>query len=127
MTSPPPLTFSTDAKHRETLGVLQEAIDYLGRLPMHPQTTAMIRKLQAHLDAPASRLLASESDTHTGETFSVAGLPLLRARLKGQELEVGMRDVGAHKPQQEREVMELLRKGARIGLTNIGAETGAWN
>lgn len=41
---------STDENLRETLAVLQEAVEYMRRLPPVPVTLEMCRKLQRHLD-----------------------------------------------------------------------------
>ena len=48
--------FTDEQKHKETLAVLENVLDYLQRLPSVPATTAMCEKIKAHMDKPAQRL-----------------------------------------------------------------------
>ena len=43
--------------HLATEVMLREVLEYLQRLPAHPMTTAMLRKVQAHLDSPAAGIV----------------------------------------------------------------------
>jgi hypothetical protein len=43
--------------HQRTEQLLSEALDYLSRLPAHPMTNEMIRKLSGHLEAPTTGIV----------------------------------------------------------------------
>jgi hypothetical protein len=75
-----------------TLDVLREAADYLARLPPHPMTTAMVRKLNAHLSEPRRTTMARLEEEQaqvrkrdrllmTGANYTPAGLPVIQANL----------------------------------------------
>ncbi|MEJ6003737.1 hypothetical protein [Paucibacter soli] len=48
--------------HLATEQLLREAMDYLNRLPAHPMTSALARKVQAHLDSPEAGIVRSQDE-----------------------------------------------------------------
>lgn len=52
------MDFSTDDKHRATLDMLRETLEYLERLPAVPVTKQFCSRLRAHLEEPTQRLVA---------------------------------------------------------------------
>ena len=46
------MKFTDEQKHKETLAVLENVLDYLQRLPSVPATTAMCEKIKAHMGSP---------------------------------------------------------------------------
>lgn len=50
--------------HQRTEQLLCEARDYLARLPAHPMTNEMVRKLTGHLEAPTSGLVRERDKQH---------------------------------------------------------------
>lgn len=115
-------SISTDEKHRETLAVLQEALDYLRRMPPVPVTVEMCRKLQRHLEQPTSRLVSQQNDAWAGGAYLPAGLCFLTARLQGSVLEVRLppQAKGVSQSFVEQMAMERLRDGVKIQLENRG-------
>lgn len=113
---------STDEKQRETLAVLQEALDYLRRLPPVPVTIEMCGKLQRHLELPTNRLVAQQQDTWIGASYQSSGLCYLTARLKGHVLEVKLPDPDTRASHKhiEQVAIERLRSGVIIQLENLG-------
>lgn len=84
--------------HQCTLNLLREAADYLRRLPAHPMTSAMFKKIDAHLESPqakaqVNRLKSIARDEEfcnriqAGNAFvgvsryTPAGLPVITGRL----------------------------------------------
>lgn len=114
-------SISTDEKHRNTLAVLQEALDYLRRMPPVPVTVEMCGKLQRHLEHPTNRLVAEQQDTWAGESYQPSGLCYLVARMKGGLLEVRIpQDDGKFQKHIEKVALEQLRTGVLIQLKNRG-------
>lgn len=115
-------TISTDEQHRATLAVLQEAVDYMRRLPPVPVTLEICRKLQRHLDDPTNRLVARQKDIWRGSAFEVVGTEYLTARLEGDVLTVRLpaptRSVTREYIQQL--AMDRLRAGVQIRMENCG-------
>lgn len=87
--------WSSDAAvHLESLQLLAEAAQYLGRLPRHPLTHNLMSRIEAHLDRPGSKVhkdrlesIAKDMDWRSrmeaGECYSgasrftPAGLPVV--------------------------------------------------
>lgn len=118
----PIASITTDEQHRATLAVLQEAVDYLRRLPPVPVTIEMCSKLQRHLDNPTNRLLARQQDTWTQEAVTAAGVMYLMARLRGNVLDLKIpaptRDIAP--AQVDQLAIGSLRAGLRLPLQNRG-------
>lgn len=113
-------SISTDEKHRATLAMLQEALDYLRRLPTVPATHAMCNKLQQHLDDPTSRLVAGQADTWSQEAVTAAGLIYLRARLCSNVLDLRIPDAprGVAQTQVDQHAVDVLRGGLKLPMLN---------
>src|SRR3546814_12050385 len=77
---------STDEQHRETLRLLQEVHDYLYRLPAVPITREFCSKLAAHLKSPTNTLLQRAQTERTGAYYTPAGVALVKASLKDNQL-----------------------------------------
>jgi len=81
-------------------GMLHEAVDYLRRMPRHPMTSAMIAKIEAHLEAPravaaariaeaqAATAIALQSRARGAGWFTADGRPELVAELVGNRLRI---------------------------------------
>ncbi len=84
--------------HQCTLNLLREAADYLRRLPAHPMTSAMLRKIDAHLESPQEKAQVSRLKSLAGDEefcdriqagnafvgvsrYTPAGLPVIAGRL----------------------------------------------
>lgn len=113
---------STDEKLRETLAVLQEAVEYMRRLPPVPVTIEMCRKLQRHLDDPTNRLVSQQKDIWKGSAFEAVGTVYLTARLEGDHLTVQLPPPARQLTQGdiERLALERLRDGVQIRMENRG-------
>ncbi len=75
----------------ETLQLLQEAVDYLNRLPPVPVTRELTRKLQAHIDAPhvqgaqrEASFAEHEASIRHGRAYSPLGLILFEVVTDGK-------------------------------------------
>ena len=71
--------FTDEQKHKETLAVLENVLDYLQRLPSVPATTAMCEKIKAHMDKPAQRLVADSKRELIGMWITPAGKRMFEA------------------------------------------------
>jgi hypothetical protein len=84
--------FTDEQKHKETLAVLENVLDYLQRLPSVPATTAMCEKIKAHMDKPAQRLVADSKRELIGMWITPAGKRMFEASLIGDQLTVSVPD-----------------------------------
>lgn len=83
--------FSSDEKHRATIAILREALDYLKLLPRTHATNAIARKIQAHLDEPTQNLVAQTFTEWEGEFWKYPeGLPLLLATFGNSKLSLSI-------------------------------------
>jgi hypothetical protein len=68
---------------QRTEQLLCEALDYLTRLPAHPMTNEMIRKLSEHLEAPTTGIVRERDKQHVTRKgvsgYSIDGLIELAA------------------------------------------------
>lgn len=114
--------FSTDEQHRATLAMLQEALDYLLRMPRSPVTTQMCRKIEAHLEAPSASLVARTQDVWEAEAVSPVGVMWFTARLQGDDLTVCIppRPKAILQSEYDRLVLRGLAGGLRMRLKNTG-------
>jgi hypothetical protein len=119
--------FSNDEKHRATLTMLSETLDYLRRLPPVPVTMEFCKRIQAHLDEPTHSIVARERDTWVAGLYTAAGLPILDAKLRGHELSLSLPPVpkGANTVDQSARAIEYLRRGVTLSLKNEGFELGS--
>lgn len=64
--------------HQRTEQLLCEALDYLTRLPAHPMTSEMVRKLSQHLEAPTTGIVRERDKQHVTRKgisgYSIEGL-----------------------------------------------------
>ena len=91
--------------HQCTLNLLREAADYLRRLPAHPMTSAIFKKIDAHLESPQEKAQVSRLKSLAGDEefreriqagnafvgfsrFTPAGLPVIAGRLMYPNLEL---------------------------------------
>jgi len=102
------MNFSTDEKHKESLQLLQEAAEYLKRMPVVPVTRDFIARIEAHLAAPTARLTLQQSFRRVGTTYSPGGVPLYSARLVGNELTIHAHRPGTLLPVEEPLKVTLL-------------------
>ena len=119
---------SPEQRHRETLALLQEVVEYLQRLPKVPVGEDLRKKLEAHLEAPDLSVLLKQQDTLRASAVTPSGFVLLEARLTGNELVVGtppFDDRAAMlmpKHQVDRAILQRLETGVRFQLRNCGYE-----
>jgi hypothetical protein len=84
-------------EHLTTLEVLRETLNYLQRLPAHPMTAAMARKVAAHLADPGramrERFVTEQADALKrdrlrlrGGAYTPAGIPVIEAELCERKL-----------------------------------------
>ena len=86
------------SQHQTALDLLGEVADYLGRLPTHPMTHALLQRVHSHVKNPAAKAqnirLAMLSDSevfaakimsgigfHGASRYTPIGLPVIAARL----------------------------------------------
>lgn len=84
--------FTDEQKHKETLAVLENVLDYLQRLPPVPATTAICEKIIAHMDKPAQCLVADSKRELIGMWVTPAGKRMFEASLIGDQLTVSVPD-----------------------------------
>lgn len=116
--------------HQTTLDLLKDVADYLSRLPAHPMTNTMLKKVQAHLNNPSAKaqearlsMLAKDQtlsakvmsgDGFKGMSrFTTDGLPLIAARLLYPALRLESPAVQWH-----------LNAGEKLEAESIMAEIG---
>ncbi|PNG46122.1 hypothetical protein WDL1P3_00173 (plasmid) [Variovorax sp. WDL1] len=75
----------------------------------------MLAKIDAHLDQPVHRLAARAETVRTGGAYTVVGLCLLQAELKGNELIVRLPDKPSTAPDET--VVAALKSGTGIAIT----------
>lgn len=111
------MDFSTDDKHRATLEMLRETLEYLERLPPVPVTREFCSRLRAHLDEPTQRLLASgRRELHGVGPYTVAGIPLLEASVVDEVLTVALpTDLHSNEARQSA-LDELMRRFSNKGV-----------
>lgn len=111
------MKFTDEQKHKETLVVLENVLDYLQRLPSVPATTAMCEKIKAHMDKPAQRLVTESKRELIGMWLTPAGKCMFEASLIGNQLTVSVPDPagdrrnmqGAHQEVAAAVVKSLMR------------------
>ncbi|MEX3547663.1 MAG: hypothetical protein VB125_00225 [Burkholderia sp.] len=96
------MKFTDEEKHRDTLAVLREVLDYLERLPPVPTTQALCAKVATHLDKPAQRLVAESKRELVGHWITPAGQLMFDATLRGDMLTVSVPDPAADRRQAHR-------------------------
>lgn len=115
------MDFSNDQKHRATLDLLRETLSFLERMPKAPVTREFCARLQAHLDEPTQRLVATVQRELRGTgPFTPAGVPLLEASLIDRSLTIGLPTElrPADRPYALQEISRLLAAGTiSLGLT----------
>lgn len=82
------MDFSTDDKHRATLEMLRQVLDYLERLPPVPITKAFCAELRQHLNEPTQRLLENSRRELHGVFYTTTGIPLLLAMVADDALKL---------------------------------------
>lgn len=68
-----------DDRLSEALALVQEARDYMARLPPVPVTLELVRKLSLYLEASPSQNLGSNTLPWYGRAYTPAGQPLIEA------------------------------------------------
>lgn len=115
------MDFSTDDKHRATLDMLRETLAYLERLPPVPVTKEFCRRLQAHLEEPTQRLVATgRRELHGMGPYTAVGFPLLEASVVDDVLTVGLPDRLSLESREEclsLLVLALTKGPVSLGLT----------
>jgi hypothetical protein len=120
---------TSDDDYLVTLDLLRETVEYLYRLPRHPMTAALARKVAAHLDDPCraarAELLAAEAENRRrdglalfGANYTPAGIPVISAQLFERELKLTSPELGdpRHGKEISRLVLDRLRSGETIAL-----------
>jgi hypothetical protein len=127
-TDHPPLPNSAETRHKATLLVLQEVLEYMERLPKVPTTTEWCLKIQQHLDAPGNVMDIAMLDTWQGHRVAPSGHTYATATLRAGKLEVKspqevpielQKSLG--QAQYERRLLNSLFKGLKFDMKNIGA------
>lgn len=115
----------------ETLQLLQEAVDYLNRLPAVPVTRELSRKLQAHLDAPhvlgAQREAAfaeHEASIRHGRVYSPVGQPLFEVVADGEFVYLRTGHAQDHGDQRR---LNLMREGFVMRLEKTPPNFIPWH
>lgn len=125
-----------EEEYLATIALLEEARDYLLRLPPHPMTRSLARKLHEHVAHPVKKLqreeLARAATEVGGCNYTPAGLPVIRAVVNGAVLRLrapmlrssgGWREFGPV-------VLRHLKNGERIRLeptrTPFSSDSGSW-
>ena len=77
----------------DTLELLAEVSDYLGRLPHVPVTKELIKKIEAHQNDPGAltamriaKQIETEAQSRVVGLYTPAGLPLLEVEVQGNTL-----------------------------------------
>ncbi|GAB3645057.1 hypothetical protein [Ramlibacter alkalitolerans] len=82
------MDFSDDDKHRATLDMLRESLEYLERLPPVPLTREFCARIRVHLEEPTQRLVSrSQRELHC-EAFSPVGRPLVEVSVVDEQLTI---------------------------------------
>jgi hypothetical protein len=79
-------------KHRDTLAILRETLDYLQRLPSVPTTTALCERIKKHLDDPGQQAIAEFKSERIGYWITSTGMTMFEASLIGDQLKVTVPD-----------------------------------
>ncbi len=113
--------FSNDEKHRESLAMLRETLDYLRRLPPNAITREFCEKIEAHLDDPSHKLMAAQRQSRTKSLYTAAGVEWLNLTLQGQTVTVKLAPVStdyrtapAH---LEQTAISCLRAGCVVDMS----------
>lgn len=121
------LNFSNDEKHRATLEVLRETLDYLERLPKVPVTRELCARVKMHLDQPTYRLIAGVRREMHGTAITSVGLPVLDASVLDDVLRLKLpQEPHLRACDRQTAISEVLRQltsgeGLAIGLKSRNA------
>jgi hypothetical protein len=75
------IRYSSDADHARTIELLEEALDYLLRLPTVPATYHLCKRLEAHLDEPVQQQVQGSQRRMSGMLVTACGRPIFDAQL----------------------------------------------
>ena len=109
------------ARVEELEAALDQAIDYLGRLPRHPETTRMKAAL-ARVREGSDVAGDTSRRAFVGASFTRLGVPLLRAELHGTDLYVSV-DTPSR---SDGVLLEALRAGPHVVHLRSLAPGEAW-
>lgn len=117
------IEFSPEAIHAETHALLLEALQYLNRLPTVPTTTALVKKIEAHLvDPKAAATLRQTTEANELErkkkfaqatVFAPSGAPWIKATVSPAGIKLRI----TSKPGAQKRVAELLKEGCFIAFS----------
>ncbi|WP_087866050.1 hypothetical protein [Comamonas thiooxydans] len=103
----------------DTLSLLQEASDYLKRLPRVPITQQLIAKLEAHQLAPATltarrvaEQLEHEKLARCAAAYTTYGLPIIECEVQGNALRMKL----GHAPSSSARAIAMLEAGCELQL-----------
>lgn len=103
----------------DTLTLLQEASDYLARLPRVPMTQQLIAKLEAHQRDPATMTakrvaaqLENEQQARCAAAYTAYGLPVISCEVDGNKLRLKMGTA----PSSRERVIKMLEAGCELQL-----------
>lgn len=100
--------------HRETLKMLEEVRAYIARLPDVPMNREMLAKIENHIEDPTQHLALTHKPTRKAGVYTPAGLPLITAELKDEELTLKISEAGSSV--RDAKILRELRKGLKLTL-----------
>lgn len=103
----------------DTLKLLQEASDYLTRLPRVPVTQQLIAKLEAHQSAPATltarrvaEQLEHEKQARCAAAYTAFGVPIIECEVQGNKLRMKL----GNAPSSRARALAMLEAGCELQL-----------
>ncbi|MGP1692296.1 MAG: hypothetical protein ACTS6O_07300 [Giesbergeria sp.] len=103
----------------DTLKLLQEASDYLTRLPRVPVTQQLISKLEAHQRDPATltaqrvaEQIAHEQQARCAAAYTAFGLPIIACEVQGNKLRMKL----GTSPSARERAIKMLEAGCELQL-----------
>ncbi|OFS61654.1 hypothetical protein HMPREF3069_05010 [Achromobacter xylosoxidans] len=110
------MTKTTDDQLRQALVMVEEARDYLARLPPVPATSEFLHKLSGFLDAHRGQDLPGYALPWSGTAYDPAGRPLLEAMLLDTTLTLREAQVEPSMRLQPAELQRRLAAGITMSL-----------
>ena len=99
---------------RETLEFMQEVRDYIARFPDIPINREMLTKIDGHLANPTRKSIQNTPATRTGGSYTPAGVSLVEAVLRGDELTISIPKSGS--AVRDAKILSSMRKGLTFVL-----------
>lgn len=110
------MTKTTDEQLRQALAMVEEARDYLARLPPVPATSEFLHKLSRFIEDHRKQDLPWYALPWTGTAYDPAGRPLLEAMLLDTTLTLREAQVEPAMRPQPAELQRRLAAGITLSL-----------